>query len=140
MASEGTSGAGEGFTIRDRRGKHSEPAEPPRAGSSPGAEKPSWSPESGEAARSGPVGLPVEPDLASLFLLLANSALLHLGEGAEGMTGGRPVDLGQAQFSINLLRLLKEKTEGNRTPEETRLLEGILYDLEMRFVEIARRG
>lgn len=49
-----------------------------------------------------------------------------------------PVDLAQAQFSIDLLRLLREKTEGRRSPEEGRLLDGILYDLEMRFVRAVR--
>jgi len=48
------------------------------------------------------------------------------------------VDLAQAQFSIDLLRLLREKTEGHRSPDESRLLEGILYDREMRFVRAAR--
>lgn len=73
-----------------------------------------------------------------MIVLLANSALLHLGEAPETMTEA-PVDLAQAKFSIDLLRVLKEKTEGNRTPEESRLLEAILYDLQMRFVRAARR-
>lgn len=73
-----------------------------------------------------------------MFLLLANSALFHLGEGPEAMGEAAPVDLAQAQFSIDLLRLLREKTEGRRSPEEGRLLDGILYDLEMRFVRAVR--
>ena len=78
-------------------------------------------------------------DLAALFLLLANSALYHLGEGADA-SGEGALDLAQAQFSIDLLRLLREKTEGHRSPDESRLLDGILYDLEMRFVRAARSG
>ena len=91
-------------------------------------------------AQAGSFELPVEPNLASLFLLLANSALLHLGEAPETIGGKAPVDLAQARFSIDLLRLLKEKTEGNRTLEETHLLEGLLYDLQLRFVQSAGRG
>jgi len=72
--------------------------------------------------------------------MLAHSALVHLGETPDPETGGGSADLAQAKFSIDLLRLLKTKTEGNRTPEETNLLEGILYDLQLRFVEAARRG
>lgn len=134
--------SGEGFTVRDRRGQRAgaEPvqASPAASPSSSGQPPPGAAP--GEAARSGRVGLPAEPDLASLFLMLAHSALLQLGETPEGEAAGGSVDLAQAKFSIDLLRLLKEKTEGNRTPEETALLEGILYDLQLRFVEAARRG
>lgn len=139
MASEESSA--EGFKVRDRRrqGVDSEPARPPRAASFPEADKPRPSPEATETTWSRPPELPAQPDLASLFLLLANSALLHLGEAPESIGGGGPVDLAQAKFSIDLLRLLKEKTEGNRALEETRLLEGILYDLQMRFVEAANR-
>ena len=132
--------AAEGFKVRDRRGQGGgpEPGRPPQVGSVPEADKPRRSPESVGHVAPEPFDLPAEPELASLFLLLANSALLHLGEAPE--TTGAPVDLTQARFTIDLLTLLKAKTEGNRTPEETRLLEGILYDLQMRFVQAVRRG
>ncbi len=75
-----------------------------------------------------------EPSLAALFLLLAESALFHLGERPQGTGETAVVDLAQAQFSINLLRVLREKTEGHRSAEESHLLDALLYDLEMRFV------
>ncbi|MBI4590806.1 MAG: DUF1844 domain-containing protein [Candidatus Rokubacteria bacterium] len=78
--------------------------------------------------------MPPEPDLAALFILLANSALLNLGETPEAPGGVASMDLAQAKFSIDLLRVLKEKTEGNRSPDESQLLEGILHDLRLRFV------
>lgn len=140
MASEDT--PAEGFKVRDRRGQgaDAEQIRSPRIESVPESDRPPRSPEPPEAAQAGSFELPVEPALASLFLLLANSALLHLGEAPETMAGRAPMDLAQARFSIDLLRLLKEKTEGNRTLEETRLLEGVLYDLQLRFVQAAGRG
>lgn len=129
MGSE--SASGEGFKVQDRRGRSAgaERSDSPQAESR----------QAGAAAWSGPADLPAEPDLASLILLLAHSALFHLGEGPGAAGPSAPVDLAQAKFSIDLLRLLKGKTEGNRTPEETRLLEGVLYDLQLRFVEATSR-
>lgn len=75
-----------------------------------------------------------EPSLAALVLLLGESALFHLGEGPHGMGETGAVDMAQAQFSIELLRVLREKTEGRRSAEESQLLDTLLYDLEMRFV------
>lgn len=126
----------EGFTIRDRRREaaEAEPVRPPGAESSPQGDKPGSKARPTKAAPPGPLEMPPEPDLAALFLMLADSALLHLGEAPGAMTGAVPVDLAQAKFSIDLLKVLKEKTEGNLSQEESRLLDGILYDLQMRFV------
>jgi len=132
----------EGFQVRDRRGQAHDPApaRPAHLESSRSPLELSSTSEFRGAVSPGSADLPAEADLAALFVLLANSALLHLGEAPEAAAGAPPVDPPQARFSIDLLRLLKEKTEGNRTPAESRLLEGILYDLQMRFVRSLRRG
>jgi len=72
--------------------------------------------------------------------MLAGSALVHLGEAAHPGSGERAVDLEQAREAIDLLVLLRAKTEGNRSLEESRLLEDILYDLQLRFVRAAESG
>ena len=41
---------------------------------------------------------------------------------------------------IDILALLEEKTRGNLTAEERQLLEQVLYELRMRFVEVSQRG
>jgi Domain of unknown function (DUF1844) len=73
-------------------------------------------------------------DLQGLFVMFASSALINLGEAADPATGERLVDLDQAKDAIDLLLLLREKTAGNRTEHESRLLEQILYDVQMRYV------
>lgn len=130
----------EGFTVRDRRGQGAEPdaARPAERAPSVRSEGAPAPPERAEAVLPGGVEAPPAADLAALFLLLANSALFDLGEGPDAMGEAAPVDFAQAQFSIDLLRLLREKTEGHRSPEESRLLDGILYDLELRFVHAVR--
>jgi hypothetical protein len=69
--------------------------------------------------------------------MLASSALVHLGEVPDPTTRKVQRDLAQARYTIDLLILLREKTEGNRTPEETQLLTEIISDLQMRFVRTA---
>jgi hypothetical protein len=98
--------------------------------------------EGAEAAASGtedaPRALP-RPDFAALAISLGHSALFHLGLVADpqtGKPGGR--DLPLARQTIDTLEMLEEKTRGNLTPEEARLLEDLLYDLRMRFVEASK--
>ncbi len=59
-------------------------------------------------------------------------ALMHLGHIQEA---GVPVDRDAARHVIDTLAMLKEKTQGNLAPEETRLLDSVLYDLRMKFVQ-----
>ena len=57
--------------------------------------------------------------------------LLGGGDRREG--GRRPILEGARSF-ITLLEVLQEKTQGRRTPEEDRVLEGLLYELRMAYV------
>jgi hypothetical protein len=68
--------------------------------------------------------------------MLASSALVNLGEAADPATGERVLDLEQAKEAIDLLALLRIKTNG--TDQESHLLEEMLYDLQLRFVNAAR--
>jgi len=72
--------------------------------------------------------------------MFASSALIALGEAPDPMSGERAVDLTQAREAVDVLVLLREKTEGNRSEQESQLLEEILYDLQMRFVRAAKGG
>ena len=78
--------------------------------------------------------------MRGLFIMLASSALVNLGEAADPATGERVLDLEQAKEAIDLLSLLRTKTAGNRTEQETHLLEEMLYDLQLRFVNAARQA
>jgi len=72
--------------------------------------------------------------LEGLFVMLASSAVVALGEAADPMTGQVRRDPAAAADAIDLLALLREKTEGNRTPRETQMLEALIYDLQLRYV------
>ena len=70
-------------------------------------------------------------------LSLAHTAAVHLGDVADPVTGqtSRP-NLQAAQQMIEILALLEEKTRGNLSAEERQLLEQIVYELRVRFVEV----
>ncbi|MEZ4288924.1 MAG: DUF1844 domain-containing protein [Polyangiales bacterium] len=74
-------------------------------------------------------------DFNTFVLSLSASALLHMGEVPPGMSAEHiQKDLVLAKQTIDCLAMLEEKTKGNLTGEEERLLSGILMDLRMRFV------
>jgi hypothetical protein len=76
-------------------------------------------------------------DFSTFILSLSHSALVHLGD-APSPEGGRAVHLPLARQTIDLLALLQEKTKNNLEGPEERLLEQALYDLRLRYVEVAR--
>jgi hypothetical protein len=74
-------------------------------------------------------------DFATFVLSLSHSALLHLGEAHHPETGQVEKDLSLARQTIDLIGMLEEKTRGNLTGDEERLIGQILFDLRIRYVE-----
>jgi hypothetical protein len=60
-----------------------------------------------------------------------------LGEIQDPLTQQQAKNLPLAKQTIDLIGMLKEKTKGNLTPDEERLIESALYDLRMRYVKAA---
>jgi hypothetical protein len=74
----------------------------------------------------------------TLVSYLSTTALFQLGL-LPGPGGERiPVDLGNARRTIDLLEVLREKTQGNLTPEENRMLDDVLYELRVSFIEVEK--
>ena len=84
-----------------------------------------------------PAGLPVV-DFHTFVLSLGSSALLHLGELEDPDAGSPQKDIPLAKHTIDILAMLEEKTKGNLTAAEAKLIESLLYDLRLRFVEATR--
>ena len=77
-------------------------------------------------------------DFNALVLSLGSSALIHLGEAPDPVSGKtQEPDLPLAQQSIDLLVLLQEKTRGNLSEDEAHFLDTLLYDLRVRYVAAA---
>lgn len=74
-------------------------------------------------------------DFTTFVLSLSHSALMHLGEAPSPETGRIEQDLALARQTIDLVGMLEEKTKGNLTGDEERLIAQILFNLRMRYVE-----
>ncbi|PYR36094.1 MAG: DUF1844 domain-containing protein [Acidobacteria bacterium] len=68
---------------------------------------------------------------------LASTAAIHFGDMPDPVSGeqGEPNLQGAAQM-IEILSLLEQKTKGNLTAEERQVLEQVLYELRLRFVQV----
>ena len=78
-------------------------------------------------------------DFSAFIFGIVGTAYTHLGD-APTPDGATEIDLPLARQDIDLLGLLEEKTQGNLTGDEERLLEQALYDLRMRYIEVARKS
>jgi uncharacterized protein DUF1844 len=106
-------------------------APPPAAAAAAAGEGEAGAPEPGPG---GEHGGRFPSDLLGLLISLGAQASMLLMGGPEG----EPPDLEGARSLIELLGVLKEKTEGRRTPQEDQLLDGLLYELRMAFVQATK--
>ena len=123
-----------GFQVRDRRRQTGEgpPGADERARPAPPGAAPT--PPSAAAPRTPP-----ERSLVGFFVMLAGIAMAGLEGIADPAIGRGQRDLGQTAEIIDTLMLLREKTEGHRSAEESHTLEALIYDLQIRYVEARGR-
>ena len=81
------------------------------------------------------------PDVTfSTFIAsLSSSGLVHLGEIAEPSTGQKQINVQMAKHTIDIIGLLQEKTKGNLTADEEKLIQHVLTDLRMRYVAALKK-
>ena len=143
-----------GFTVTDRRSfaaeGQSKEGQPREGQLKEGRSKTTASSTAQAAPVDDPTAQPGpdegRPDAAALpavdfhtfVLSLGSSALLHLGE-LEPPEGGQPEkDLALAKHTIDILTMLETKTRGNLSAAEEKLMESLLYDLRLRYVNASK--
>ncbi len=73
----------------------------------------------------------------STFILSLNTAaLVHLGEIPDPITNKKQVNLTLAKQTIDTLEMLREKTKGNLSVDEEKLLQSIIYELKLKFLKL----
>lgn len=118
---------GDGFVIKDNRSSQlsekeaethdtQESSEPAGAGADPQNQK------------------PFQIDFSTFIMSLTSSAFYHLGDIADPETGKTETNLPAVHQTIDMLTMLREKTQGNLNVEENKLLEQLIYELQMKYV------
>jgi hypothetical protein len=94
-----------------------------------------------EDRTQAPDGSPLDVSFSSFIVsLAAQASILLRGEGVAGDEPGAPErEVEGARQLISILEMLQDKTEGRRTADESRLLEGLLFELKMAYVTASQR-
>ena len=74
-------------------------------------------------------------DFTTLVLSMTESALVMMGVKPDPTTGKVHQSLAEARYHIDMLSLIQQKTKGNLTHDEDRLLDGALYELRLFYVQ-----
>jgi hypothetical protein len=74
-------------------------------------------------------------NFTNFVLSLSTSALFHFGDFPESEGGASQKNLPAAKQTIDILDMLNEKTKGNLSKNENNLIQGVLYELKMRYVK-----
>ena len=115
---------GEGFIIKDKRS--SQISEDDATNIDTIEEQKNSSNEK-EAASS-------QVDFPTFIMSLSSSAFYHLGDMPDPTTGKKELNLPAVQQTIDMLNMLKEKTKNNLKEDESKLLEQLIYELQVKYV------
>jgi hypothetical protein len=141
-----------GFAVSDRRiftetGESRAPDQAP--GTAPTGAAPPASAAPADTPPAAETRPPAEPkarsrrlppvDFPTFVLSLGSSALMHLGEAPHPGSGETAKDLEMAKHTIDILSMLEQKTKGNLNASEAQLMENLLFDLRLRYVEAAKK-
>jgi len=118
------------YTVNDKRGQETED------GGEKVASKSTDPPKNGKMDQ--PESLP-KIDFTTLVMSFASAAIINMGKVPDPMTGQAQKNFGFAQQNIDIISLLQEKTRGNVSEEEGKMMDQVLYELRLEFVE-AKKG
>lgn len=133
---------GKGFVIKDRRLFDESGAARVEEEMKPEDKKRAEKPE--EGPRASPVEMDTpeteasplpEINFASFIFSLSTTAMYHFGDFPDPVTKESQRNLPAAKQTIDILSILKTKTEGNLDEQEKQMLDGVLYELRMRFIK-----
>jgi hypothetical protein len=126
----------EGFRVTDKRSFQEDGAQRTPDVGAEKDEKAQAKPPSEEKSETSEEKKPPLPpiDFPSYLLSYYTQGLVLLGEVPNPYSGSKEEDVDAAKHIIDILALLKEKTKGNLSQDEEKLLESVLYELRMKYM------
>jgi len=121
---------GEGFVFKDSRSSQLSEDE---------AQDHDTQKEKQQAGQPAQEQAPFQIDFSTFIMSLTSSAFYHLGDIADPETGKTETNLPAVQQTIDMLIMLREKTQNNLNEEEAKLLEQLVYELQMKFVAKSKK-
>ncbi|WP_374074434.1 DUF1844 domain-containing protein [Bdellovibrio bacteriovorus] len=82
------------------------------------------------------MGEKLEASFSVLIMSIASSAVMAMGLAPHPQSGEVSKDKNMARFNIDLLLVLQQKTKGNLSGDETKFLENLISDLQMKYVSV----
>jgi uncharacterized protein DUF1844 len=142
MAGEEEKREGKGFTVQDRRrfspetgdARQDSPESP-----SPADQGTTEAAHAAETATGDRHEALPEINFSTFIISLSTQALMHLGEIPNPLSGNEERDVPVAKQMIDILGMLQDKTRGNLSTGESKLMEDILFDLRMKYVEAVKK-
>ena len=145
MAEEEEKKQGKGFTVQDRRrfsetGESRDDSESSSQVDGDPTKSTGELPRAQASAQTSAQESPLpEINFSTFVISLSTQALMHLGEIENPLTGKVEPDVLVAKQMIDIIGMLREKTRGNLNAGEDRLIEDILFDLRMKYVEAVKK-
>ena len=91
-------------------------------------------------AEAGPPHEMPPADFATFIAMIANNVMMFLGQIPDPVSQQRRRDIQQAKHTIDILMMLKDKTQGNLSAEEQQLMQELLPQLQMAYVSVSRQA
>ena len=113
-------------------------AAPPQADAPPAADERDPDENYGEDDDGEIPGADNPASFINFLSTLATNAAAALGAVPHPATGQRSVDLESGKYWLEIIAMLREKTKNNLHPQEARLLDGLLGDMRMQYVQLVR--
>jgi len=133
----------EGFTVKDKRAFREDGGlreDAPREETpKKSASEPFEVLNDGKASQEAPPGTGARIDFPSYILSYYTQGLVLLGEVPNPYTNNQEEDIEGARHTVDILSMLEQKTKGNLSKEEEQLLEGVLYELRMKYMAKTNR-
>lgn len=126
------------FKVEDRRastGAKGEEKKPSESGDGSGADV-GTGPGSSQPGDTGEI---LKVDFTTFIFSLFSSGLIQLGDMADPITGAMDPNLMSAKQTIDIIDILRKKTEGNLSDEESKLLENASTELKWKYLDAVKK-